>query len=482
MEEVLDQSSPDFLNYIDGAWGKSTSGHVIEKRNPADTRDIVGRFQAATAEEARVAVEAAARAFTAWRRTPVSRRAAILAKAAEHIEANADAFARDLTREQGKPLAQAKDEFLRSAQTFRYYAAEGQSFAGETLPNDDPEMMVFTLREPLGVVSVITPWNFPASIPARKIAPALITGNTIVFKPSSDAPLSGLRLVEAFAAAGIPDGVINFVTGHSRDIGSVVVESPEIRAITFTGSTEVGDRIHRSVPFTTRTQMELGGKNPLIVLEDADLDLAVDLTIKGGLSLTGQACTGTSRVLVVKSVEAAYTRKLIEKVTSLKIGSGLVVGNQLGPITTAGQLETILRYIAIGKEEATLLYGGERLLGSEFETGYFVQPAIFGGVTQAMRIARDEIFGPVIAIIPVESYEDAIAQANDIPYGLSAAIVTKSQRHAQAFMQDIEAGTVKINRPTTGNLMNAPFGGLKRSSTSTFREFGTWRARILHAN
>lgn len=468
----MDQNSTDFLNYINGSWCASQGGRVIKNTNPADMDDVVGCFQAATADEARAAVRSAARAFPAWRGTSISRRAAVLLKAADYIDAHVDAFALEMTREMGKPLALARDEFLRSAQTFRYYAIEGQSFAGETLPCDDPEMLVFTLREPLGVVSVISPWNFPASIPARKIAPALITGNTVIFKPSSDAPLSGLRLVEALVAGGAPEGVINLVIGASSEIGAAVVESPEIRAISFTGSTEAGDRIHRSVPFTTRTQMELGGKNPLIVMDDADLDVAVDLTIKGGLSLTGQACTGTSRVLVMRSVEAEFTRRLLEKVAGLKIGSGLVAGNALGPMATAGQLATVLRYIEIGKQEATLLYGGERLTGPGFDRGYFVQPTIFGGVTQEMRIAQEEIFGPVIAIIAVDSYAHAIATANDVAYGLAAAIVTRSQRHAQAFMHDIEAGTVKINRTTTGNLMNAPFGGLKRSSTSTFRESG----------
>jgi alpha-ketoglutaric semialdehyde dehydrogenase len=462
----------DFLNYIDGAWRPGLTGKIFENINPADTRDIVGRFQASGAADARAAVEAAQRAFDGWRRLSASRRAAMLLKAADYIEAHSSTFAHDLTREQGKPLALAKDEFLRCAQTFRYYAIEGQSFSGETLPSDDSNMAVFTLREPLGVVSVITPWNFPASIAARKLAPALITGNTVVFKPATDAPLSGLRLVEALVAGGLPAGVINFVTGPARDVGPAIIESPEICAISFTGSTAAGESIHRATSFTTRTQMELGGKNPLIVMDDADLDVAVDLTIKGGLSLSGQACTGTSRVLVMSNVEDAFTKKLIEKVSRLKIGAGLVEGVELGPITTAGQLKTILQYIEIGRNEARLIYGGERLTGPEYDHGYFLQPAIFTGVTQEMRIAREEIFGPVIAIISVSSYEDALAKANDVEYGLSSAIVTQSQRHAHAFMRDIEAGTVKINRPTTGNVGNAPFGGLKRSSTSTFRESG----------
>lgn len=294
----------------------------------------------------------------------------------------------------------------------------------------------------------------------------------MVFKPSSDAPLSGYRLTEAFVAAGIPKGVLNFITGRAADVGEAITVPPVVRAISFTGSTAAGEHIHRSVAFTTRTQMELGGKNPLIVMEDADLDKAVDLTIKGGLSLSGQACTGTSRVLVMKEVKTAFIEKLVTKVKALKIGSGMIAGTDIGPLATARQLETVLRYIEIGKREATLLCGGERLTATGYDRGYYVSPAIFIDVTQDMRIAREEIFGPVIGIIEVTSYADAIAKANDTEYGLSAAIATSNPRYAHDFARDIESGTVKINRTTTGNLINAPFGGLKRSSTSTFRESG----------
>ena len=461
-----------FRNYIDGEWVAGRTGEMVDNLNPADNTDIVGRFAASSAAEADTAVRAAAEAFASWRKTSISARAKILNRAAEYLEANVDRFAAELTREQGKALNLSKDEILRSAQTLRFYAVEGQSFSGETFPNDDADMVVYTQREPLGVVSVITPWNFPVSIPARKIAPALITGNTVVFKPSSDAPLSGYRLTEAFVAAGIPKGVLNFITGRAAEIGPAITVPPVVRAISFTGSTFAGEQIHRSVSFTTRTQMELGGKNPLIVMEDADLDKAVDLTIKGGLSLSGQACTGTSRVLVMREVKAAFTEKLVARVKALKVGSGLVGGNDIGPLATARQLETVLRYVEIGKREAKWLCGGERLAGPAYNHGYYVSPALFTEVTQGMRIAREEIFGPVIAIIEVTSYADAIAKANDTEYGLSAAIATRNPRYNHDFANDIESGTVKINRTTTGNLINAPFGGLKRSSTSTFRESG----------
>jgi alpha-ketoglutaric semialdehyde dehydrogenase len=463
---------PELGNYISGQWVASQGGAQFDNLNPADTLDIVGRFAASSAADAKSAVDAAAAEFPGWRATTIGKRAKILERAADYLETHAARFAEEMTREQGKALGLAKDEILRSVQTLRFYAVEGFSFGGETFPNDDPDLVVSTQREPLGVVSVITPWNFPVSIPARKIAPALIAGNTVVFKPSSDAPLSGCRLVEAFAAGGTPAGVLNLITGAAEEVGPAITAAPAIRAISFTGSTAAGEQIHRSVPFTTRLQLELGGKNPLIVMEDADLDKAVDLTIKGGLSLTGQACTGTSRVLVMQEVKAPFVEKLVAKVKALKIGSGMTPGAEIGPLATARQLQTVLRYIEIGKSEATLLCGGERLSGPEYDRGFFVSPAIFTDVTQDMRIAREEIFGPVIAIIEVKSYADAIAKANDTEYGLSAAIATRNPRYMHDFARDVESGTVKINRTTTGNLINAPFGGLKRSSTSTFRESG----------
>lgn len=468
----MSQPATEFKNLIGGEWAVSVSGQTFANINPADTRDVVGYFQASDERDARAAVQAASEAFPSWRRTSTTQRARIVNAAAAWLESHVDAFALELTREEGKSLAQSRDEILRSAQVLRFYATEAQTFTGETFPCDEPDLAVYTQREPLGVVTVITPWNFPVSIPARKIAPALMAGNTVVFKPSSDAPLIGYRLAEAFAQAGIPAGVINFITGQSSVIGSVITTSTEVRAVTFTGSTSAGEHIHRSVPITTRTQMELGGKNPLIVMDDADLDRAVDLTIKGGLSLAGQACTGTSRVLVMEQVREAYTAKLLERIRALRIGSGVTPGMDIGPLATRQQLETVLMYVESGKQQATHLIGGEQLTGRDYDHGYYVTPAVFTDVTPAMRIFREEIFGPVIAIVSVTDYDDAIAKANDTEYGLSAAIVTSSPRYMHRFAEDIEAGTVKINRTTTGNVINAPFGGLKRSSTSTFRESG----------
>ncbi len=467
-----DLSQQTFLNRIGGSWVPSATGKTAPNVNPADTADIVGRFQVSHAADARQAVDAAQAAFAGWRDTPISKRAAILFRAAQYLEDRAGDIARELTREEGKNLSLAKDEVLRSAQTIRFYAVEGQSFTGETYPNDDPDMVVYSQREPLGVVTVISPWNFPISIPARKIAPALIAGNTVVFKPSSDAPLSGYRLTEAFIEAGLPAGVLNFLTGPAGAVGEAITGAPAVRAISFTGSTAAGEQIHRTAGLTTRTQMELGGKNPLIVLADADLDRAVDLAVKGGFSLSGQACTGTSRVMVDKRVRQDFTDRLLARMKALTIGNGMDGNFDLGPLATAKQLDSVLGYVALGKQEATHLYGGDRLSGEGFDRGYYVSPALFTGVTQQMRIAREEIFGPVIALIEVDGYDDAIAKANDTEYGLAAAIATSDARYAHRFARDIQAGTVKINRTTTGNLINAPFGGLKHSSTSTFRESG----------
>jgi len=462
----------EFHNCIGGEWRRARSGRTFDDVNPHDAREVVGRFAASGADDAKDAVDSAARAFEGWRATPIGKRAKILAAAAERLEQNADRFARELTREEGKSVALAKDEFLRSAQTLRFYAIEAQTFGGETYPQDDPDMMVYSQREPLGVVTAITPWNFPVSIPARKIAPALATGNTVVFKPSSDAPLSGLRLAQSLIEAGLPAGALNFITGGAADVGPAITTDPRVRAVTFTGSTAAGEQIHRSVALTTRTQMELGGKNPLIVMEDADLDAAVDLAVKGGLSLTGQACTGTSRIFVMSAIREAFMQKLVARVKAMKIGSGLTPGMDIGPLATRKQLESVLRYIEIGKREAKLACGGERLAGEGFEHGFYVSPAVFGDVTNGMRIAQEEIFGPVLAVIEVKDYAEAIAQANDTQYGLAASIATRNPRYMHDFARDIEAGSVKINRTTTGNLVNAPFGGVKRSSTSTFRESG----------
>ncbi|MEM7444986.1 MAG: aldehyde dehydrogenase family protein [Pseudomonadota bacterium] len=462
----------DYRLLIDGAWVDASGGDRFENRNPANTDDLIGRFSAATAADATRAVDAAHAAFAEWRATPVSKRAACLDKAASWLEDHAEAFGAELSREEGKLLSLGVGEVKRAAQTLRFYAVEGQTITGEVFAQDDAKMTVYTQREPLGVATIITPWNFPVSIPARKIAPALITGNTVVFKPSSEAPLIGVRLAEAFVAGGIPDGVVNFVTGPSSETGAALTTDPRVRAISFTGSTKAGETIHRGLPLTTRAQMELGGKNPLIVMEDADLDLAVKLAIGGGFSLTGQACTGTSRVLVHCDVAADYTAKLKAASEALVVGDGADPATKIGPLASQKQLDTVLRYIEIGKGEATLVTGGRRLSDPPHDKGFYVTPTVFGSVSPDAVIAQEEIFGPVIALIEFGSYDEAIEIANGVAYGLSASLVTRNFDYIQRFPTDVEAGTVKVNRTTTGNLVNAPFGGVKASSTATFRESG----------
>lgn len=461
-----------YRNLIGGRWADASDGAVIENLNPADSRDLVSVHAAATAVDAEKAVDAAAAAFPGWRDTPVGTRAAILERAARHLDDHAEQYGHELAREEGKLLALGVAEVRRAAQTLRFYAVGGQTLTGETYPQDDSGMLVYSQREPLGVVTAIAPWNFPVSIPARKIAPALITGNTVVFKPSSEAPLIGLRLAEALVTAGIPEGVLNLLIGKSSVIGKAITSDPRVRAVSFTGSTQAGEAIHKSLPLTTRSQMELGGKNPLIVLADADIEVAVKLTIAGGFSLTGQACTGTSRVIVDRSVKEAFVSALVEKTRELVIGNGLSPETKIGPLASRTQLDSVLDYISIGKREGRLVVGGSQLTEGEFANGYFVEPTVFDDVPPDARIAQEEIFGPVIAVIAVNGYDEAIEIANDVPYGLSASLVTNDFRYVQRFPQDVEAGTVKVNRTTTGNLVNAPFGGVKMSSTATFRESG----------
>jgi alpha-ketoglutaric semialdehyde dehydrogenase len=462
-----------YRNLINGQWKESSNEKTFVSHNPAKKDEVVGIFQASTKEDVKRAIESADEAFHSWANTSPSKRAAILNKAAQYLIDHVDQFAEELTREEGKPVGASRGEVLRSAQTLKYYAVEGQSHSGETFPQDDQEMDVSSRLEPLGVITVITPWNFPLSIPARKIAPALITGNTVVFKPSSETPLVAYRLVEALVHGGLPDGVLNFITGHSKEIGDSLVDHQAVKAVTFTGSTGAGERIHRNVSFDTRTQMELGGKNPLIVMEDADIELAATLTVNGGYNLTGQACTGTSRVIVMKEVKEKFVKALIEKTKTLKMGSGFEEGVTICPLASVKQLKNVLDYIRLGLEEgANLVYGGEHVTEGDFSQGYYVRPAIFSDVTPLMRIAQEEIFGPVISVIEAENYKEALNIANGVEYGLSASIVTNDLKTAHRFTKDIKAGTVKVNRTTTGNLMNAPFGGIKKSSTSTFRESG----------
>ena len=462
-----------YKNLIDGRWVESSSGKTFSSINPADTSDVLGYFQQGTLQETEQAIEAARRAQPSWARTPPAKRSEILERAARLMEERASELAEILTREEGKTLTESAAEVKRSAANFRFYAGQAYLLAGETLPADEPSTFLYTLRLPLGVVSVLTPWNFPLAIPARKIAPALAAGNSVVFKPASITPLTGLKLAEILLEAGLPENVINVVTGPASIVGEELVTNESIAAVTFTGSYSVGDHIQHQARTTCRTQLEMGGKNPIIVLEDANLDLAVSCTIQGAFGLSGQACTGTSRAIVLNEVMDQFSNKLVEATKKLSIGDGRKPGVQMGPVADEHQLSSILSYIEIGKEEgAELLYGGHKLTGDGYDQGYFLEPTVFTSVDPSMRIAQEEIFGPVLSIIKASNLDEAIAIANDIEYGLSASICTRNLNHAERFIQSIEAGMIKVNQPTTGVALNAPFGGIKNSSSETYREQG----------
>jgi aldehyde dehydrogenase (NAD+) len=460
----------NYKNYIAGQWVDSSNGATIENFNPA-TGELIGVFASATAEDTARAIAAARAAQPAWGDMPAPNRGAILDKAAQIIGARADELAEALTREEGKTLAEAKGEVLRARDIFRYYAGEGFRMGGDVLPANTTDTLLFTRREALGVVAIITPWNFPIAIPAWKIAPALIYGNAVVFKPASLVPHSALKLVEILAEAGLPAGVINLVIGGGAAVGNTLAESRDVQGLSFTGSYDVGTHIYaKTAKNLVRTQLEMGGKNPTVVLNDADLKLAVDIVVRGGFGLTGQACTATSRVVVEDGIAEAFTEALAAAARAIKVGNGLEGGVQMGPVVSADQLQTDMDYVGVGTGEgAKLLAGGEVISAGG---GYFVQPTVFADVEPGMRIAQEEIFGPVIGIIRARNLDDALEKANGIGFGLSASVVTNDLRRAMVFSQRIDAGVVKVNEPTTGLALQAPFGGFKGSSANTFKEQG----------
>jgi len=462
-----------YKNLIGGRWVESLSGKTFSSVNPADTSDVLGYFQHATLQETRSAIEAAREAQRSWAQSTPARRSEILDRTARLIGERTSELAETLTREEGKTLSESTAEVKRAAANFRFYAGQAYLLSGETLPADEPSTFLYTLRLPLGVVSVITPWNFPLAIPARKIAPALAAGNSVVFKPASLTPLIGLKLGEILIEAGLPESVINVVTGSASVVGEELVTNAAVNAVTFTGSYDVGDHIQHQASTTCRTQLEMGGKNPIIILEDANLDHAILCTIQGAFGLSGQACTGTSRAIVLSEVIDRFTTKLVEATKKLSIGNGLKQGIQIGPVADEQQERSILKYIEIGKEDgAELLYGGHKVSGNGFDQGYFIEPTIFTAVDPGMRIAQEEIFGPVLSIIEARDFDEAIEIANDVEYGLSASICTQNLNRAERFIRSIDAGMIKVNQPTTGVALNAPFGGMKRSSSETYREQG----------
>lgn len=448
-------------NLIDGEW---VEGEPVPNINPSNLKDVVGEYARATAEDARRAIAAAKAAFPAWSRSGPLQRHDVLAKASAEIVARKDELGRLLAREEGKSLPEAIGETLRAAQIFDFFAGECLRLTGETVPSVRPGVGVEMTREAVGVVGLITPWNFPIAIPAWKIAPALAYGNTVVLKPADLVPGCSWAIVDILQRAGLPKGVLNLVMGKGSVVGQALLDSPDVAAISFTGSQATGTRVaEASVRVMRRFQLEMGGKNPLVVLDDADLGVAVEAAVNGAFFSTGQRCTASSRLIVTDGIHDRFVAAVAERLKGLKIDDPLKDGTQIGPVVDAGQLKQDEDYIAIGRKEgAELVAGGERL--NRDTEGFFLSPALFVGATNEMRISREEIFGPVAGVIRVKDYDEALAVANDTPFGLSSGICTTSLKHATHFKRNAEAGMVMVNLATAGVDFHVPFGGRKGSS------------------
>jgi alpha-ketoglutaric semialdehyde dehydrogenase len=470
-----------YRNFIKGRWVESVSTDRAENVNPADTDDIIGQMRLATREEARRAVESAEEAFRDWRATPAPARGRIVAKFARLLEDDKENLARLLTREEGKTLAESRGEIQRAVNVADFCAGEARRLNGETIQSELPSNFAYTIKQPHGVVACITPWNFPVAIPVWKIAPALVAGNTVVFKPATVTPSTAARIVELFAEAGIPAGVLNFIIGSGSEAGDEIVNHRAVRAVSFTGSNDVGLKLYEQCARRgAKVQCEMGGKNPVIVLEDADMNLAVESTAQGAFGSTGQRCTATSRAIVVDKVADNFIERMIARAEGLRIGDGTSDDTEVGPLVDAKQFRNVLRYIDIGKEDgASLVAGGGPADGAGLRKGYFVRPTVFAGVTPDMRIAREEIFGPVLSVVRVQDFEEALRVANDSEYGLSSSIFTNDAARIFRFVDEIETGMTHVNSPTTGGEAHIPFGGTKatgigeREQGSTALDFYT---------
>ncbi len=452
-----------FANYINGEW---VSGDTFENRNPANIDEIAGLFVKGAAADVESAAGAAAQALPGWSKLPAPARGAYLFKVAELLEARFDEIAADMTREEGKTLPESKGEVRRSINIFRYFAGEGSRLNGFLVPSERDRVHMFAIRKSIGVVGLITPWNFPSAIPAWKLAPALICGNTVVMKPASAAPLSAWRLIEACHQAGIPKGVVNFVAGSGATLGQALVDAEPLKAISFTGSCDVGHWLHeRASKRRLRIQLEMGGKNPTIVLADCDFNAAVENTVNAAFFSTGQKCTATSRAIVEEPIYDRFLDALVERTKKLKVGNGMEPGVDIGPAVDQGQLDTNLRYIKIGRKECGApRVGGNRLTGGAYDKGFFVEPTVFADVTPEMTIAREEIFGPVLAVMRARDFEDAMRIANGVPLGLSASIQTTNVSRVFDYVYGMEAGLLTVNLPSAGVEYQLPFGGTKDSS------------------
>ncbi|MFB6119741.1 MAG: aldehyde dehydrogenase family protein [Halobacteriaceae archaeon] len=462
-----------FRNYVGGDWVESETGETFEVLNPADTSEVAAEYQESNRADAKAAVEAANAAEDEWADTPAPQRGAILNEAAKILDDRKDELTEMLSHEEGKTLAEAGGEVQRAIDIFYYYAQKALDFGGTVKAASGPDTNLKTRKEPLGTVGLITPWNYPIAIPAWKLAPALATGNTVVLKPATAAPGVSRALFEALDDAGLPDGVANWVSGPGSKVGDVFITHDDIDGVSFTGSSEVGHMVYEdATDGMKRVQCEMGGKNPTIVSDTADVEEAAEIVANGAFGVTGQACTACSRAIVYEDVYDEFVEALVDEAAAIDIGPGLEDPG-MGPHVTESELEGTLDYIEVGENEgATLAFGGEELTDGEYADGYYVEPTVFTDVERDMRIAQEEIFGPVVGVISVSGFEEAMDVANDVNYGLSSSIVTQDVTEANTFVDDIEAGVAKVNDKTTGLELHVPFGGYKDSSTNTYREQG----------
>ncbi len=451
--------------YIGGQWVEGGGASEIVSTNPADTRQVLARFKSANANDAERAIAAAQAAFPGWRATPAPVRGHILARAAQIARSRREELGRLMTREEGKILSEALGEMDKGTTLIEWFAGEGPRLSGETMPSELPRNFLYTVREPLGVVSIITPWNFPWAIPVWKMAPALVAGNAVVFKPASLVPAMAVEIVKIFEQAGLPPGVLNLVMGSGAQIGDILIKDPRVKAVSFTGSNSVGRRVHalageRGIKATC----EMGGKNALGVWEDADMDLALAGVLKGAFGSTGQRCTATSRLILHEKIADAFMKKLLGEVKKIKVGDGLDASVGMGPAVDEGQLKTDIEYIEIAKKEgARLLIGGERLDGGDLKHGWFVAPTVFDGVKPSMRIFKEEAFGPILSVTRVSSFQDLVHAANATEFGLTTSLYTRDLNLAMRYADEAEFGMVHVNSPTIGGEAQAPFGGIKGS-------------------
>ncbi|MBX4941337.1 aldehyde dehydrogenase family protein [Rhizobium binae] len=464
-----------YQNLIAGEW---VGTNATKNINPSDTNEVVGLYADGSAEDTKNAIAAAKAAFPAWSRSGIWERHVILKKTGDEIMARKDELGALLAREEGKTLPEATGEVIRASQIFEFFAGEALRLAGEVIPSVRPNIGVEITREALGVIGIITPWNFPIAIPAWKIAPALCYGNTVVFKPAELVPACSWAIVDILNRAGLPKGVLNLVMGKGSVVGQAMLESPDVAGITFTGSTGTGRRVAAaSIEHNRKFQLEMGGKNPMVVLDDADLSVAVEAAANSGFFSTGQRCTASSRLIVTEGIHDKFVAALTEKLKTLVVDNALKAGTHIGPVVDERQLKTDTDYIEIGKNEgAKLAFGGEVI--SRETPGFYLQPTLFTEATNQMRISREEIFGPVVSVIRVKDYDEALATANDTPFGLSAGIATTSLKHATHFKRNAEAGMVMVNLPTAGVDFHVPFGGRKGSSYGP-REQGKYASEFF---